>query len=66
MRKNAAMILEYLKIAEEAEHVCYKLAAPATEQLLRFNTDELYTAEPPHQQLIGEVFWLSPFRTPSR
>eukprot|EP00959_Pyramimonas_sp_CCMP1952_P385201 8072907-Pyramimonas_sp.AAC.1 len=54
MGNNAVMILEYLTIAEEAEHVCYKLAAPATEQLLRFNTDELYTAEPPHQQLIGE------------
>ena len=60
MRKNAAMILEYLKIAEEAEHVCYKLAGPATERLLRLNADELYTAEPPHQELIGEVFWLGP------
>ncbi|CAK0802621.1 unnamed protein product [Prorocentrum cordatum] len=54
------MILGYLKIAEEADHVCHKLAAPATEQLLRFNTDELYAAEPPRQQLIGVVFWLGP------
>ena len=60
MRKNAAMIVEYLKIAEEAEHVCYKLVGPATERLLRLNADELYTAEPPHQELIGEVFWLGP------
>ena len=60
MRNNAVMILEYLKIAEEAEHVGYKLVVYATERLLRFTTDELYTAEPPHQELIGEVFWLGP------
>ena len=57
-RKSPESLLSYLSIAEEADHVEYKLMTDETKALLSLRSSAIHHAEHQPLRLIAEVPWL--------